>query len=403
MGYFEGPINADEKSATFVWYEFLDHPHPASQHRRCHWKLTPPRSRRYDTPTPPHSASGTAVVQYTSFADNHSVTGTYTGDRDGLWRSLQCARVPGPSPADLMRWCMWSPRTDPAAARAALNASSDPPFPSAYVSFAQGNTNLCHRDAPLAGYYVYSYDRAECAQAGLDCAAFGFIEQGSYEGVAPRGRARALALAGTVGYAGTWYADSGPAAGRFGAYLQVVVWDGAAVRLLGFYCLYDPAARRRSACYPVAFTHAPAQQGACPPRSGLATPLAMAVAVPVLATLLALALALAALRRRRSDRGDGALRAKVEEVRARLRITAADGFRVASDPSPGWGRWLRGAWARAGGREAFLQESAVEAAARLALWADFDLDQVPWGRGAAAAAAGGGRHKARPPAERVPP
>jgi hypothetical protein len=313
-------------------------------------------------------------VQFTSFADNHNVTGTYTGDRDGLWLSLECALVPDPSPADFMRWCLWSSSTDLTVVRAALNESSDPPFPSAYVSFAQGNTNLCHRDAALAGHYIYVLDMAECIRAGLDCTSFGFIEQGSYEGVAPRGRARALTLAATVGYAGTWYADSGPAAGRSGAYLQVVVWDGSAIRLFGFYCLYDPAARRRSDCYPVAFTHAPAQRSTCPPRPPAAPP-AVAVAVSVLTALLALALALAVLCRSHTDRGDGALRAKVAELRARLRIAPADGFRLASDPPPGRGAvWLRGAGVPQ--RAVFLQDSAVEAAARLAMWEDFDVDQV---------------------------
>ena len=119
----------------------------------CVFRFPPSLTHRYDTLSPPHSASGTAAVQYTDFADKHSVTGTYTGDRSGPWLSLDCTLIPDPSPAILVQWCLWSPRTDLAATRAELEGG-DAPFPSAYVSLTQGTTNLCYRDAPLAASIV---------------------------------------------------------------------------------------------------------------------------------------------------------------------------------------------------------------------------------------------------------
>eukprot|EP00291_Cryptomonas_curvata_P027088 CAMPEP_0172176154 /NCGR_PEP_ID=MMETSP1050-20130122/14637_1 /TAXON_ID=233186 /ORGANISM="Cryptomonas curvata, Strain CCAP979/52" /LENGTH=93 /DNA_ID=CAMNT_0012848359 /DNA_START=355 /DNA_END=632 /DNA_ORIENTATION=+ len=91
-GYFEGPIDAGSGTAKFSWF---------------------------DTPRPPVSASGTAAVRFSGFGPAHNVTGEYWGGATGAWLGLRCALVPNASAEEMMAWCLWSPATDRARARAA--------------------------------------------------------------------------------------------------------------------------------------------------------------------------------------------------------------------------------------------------------------------------------------------
>jgi hypothetical protein len=71
-----------------------------------------PCRRRFDTPRPPASSSGTAAVRFSSFGPAHNVTGTYWGAATGAWLGLRCALVPNASAEEKMTWCLWSPATD---------------------------------------------------------------------------------------------------------------------------------------------------------------------------------------------------------------------------------------------------------------------------------------------------
>lgn len=145
----------------------------------------------------------------------------------------------------------------------------------------------------------------------------------------------------------------------------------------GFYCANNPATGRRSNCFPEAYTliaaPAPCTEDEAGGTSWTRTLLPLIVVLPAVAALVLLLACAVACEggRRGEDDSDRLLRAEVAALRARLRITQADGFLLEMDQhSPWWWQWLCGGVrgrTRAGGL-VFLQRSGVEAAARLALW-----------------------------------
>jgi hypothetical protein len=98
-GYFEGPINAGSKTATFTRsMSTIDAPFclnkllqtPPISDRATH----APRRRRLDSPRPPAaSTSGAAAVRFSGFGPAHNVTGDYWGAAAGKWLGLRCVLV----------------------------------------------------------------------------------------------------------------------------------------------------------------------------------------------------------------------------------------------------------------------------------------------------------------------
>ena len=329
--------------------------------------------------------AGTAFVDY-SGADRdsqHLITGSFSGDRSGPWLGLNCTHVANATAEELSTWCLWSPQTDRAAVRALLNKSRDSLDLSAF-SGPQGRSDFCYGEAGSAGGYVYTYSGSECITLGLPCADQGVVEEGTYRGVGAAGSALGIALNSTYVYAGAWAASSGPGVGRLGSGLYAAVGDSAGrLTLRGFYCAYDSDGRseaRQAGCFPESYA-LNGRRAACSDSGvaggGWSAELLAAVVVPGL--LVALMLAAAAVSACRAmfgkveDESDRLLRAKMAELRARFRITQPDGFVLSSDPPPAW--W-RPRYIQAGG-VVYLHKSGLEAAARLGLWEDFDIDQVP--------------------------
>ena len=338
--------------------------------------------------------TGSASVDYSGADSQHLITGSFSGDRSGPWLGLNCTHVANATAEELSTWCLWSPQTDRAAVRALLNKSRDSLDLSAF-SGPQGRSDFCYGEAGSAGGYVYTYSGSECITLGLPCADQGVVEEGTYRGVGAAGSALGIALNSTYVYAGAWAASSGPGVGRLGSGLYAAVGDSAGrLTLRGFYCAYDSDGRseaRQAGCFPESYA-LNGRRAACSDSAGVAgggwsAELLAAAVVPGL--LVALMLAAAAVSACRAmfgkveDESDRLLRAKMAELRARFRITQPDGFVLSSDPPPAW--W-RPRYMRAGG-VVYLHKSGLEAAARLGLWEDFDIDQVP-DPGAASGGAG---------------
>jgi hypothetical protein len=270
-----------------------------------------------------------------------------------------------------------------------LNKDRDSLDLSAFSS-AQGSNNFCLNRSSDAGSYIYTYSEQECNTSHLDCVGSGRVELGTIEALkrgAGRGALSAV-LADTFLYTGTWLATSGPAADSYGPNVYVALLaDSTSLTLRGFYCFFDDQTGLRQDCFPEFYsfnTHAAScdesnttgSSASGGGGSAWGTNLLLAILLPTSTTLATLALAAAAwatLCRRRESASDRRFQAAVAAVRAQLRVTAADGFIVSSDPATAWWR----EWAVVPRRRrVFLQLSGVEAAARLALWEDFDVNQL---------------------------
>jgi hypothetical protein len=269
-----------------------------------------------------------------------------------------------------------------------LNKDRDSLDLSAFSS-AQGSNTFCLNRSSDAGSYIYTYSETECNTSHLDCVGSGRVEVGTIETV-KRGEGRgslSAVLADTFLYTGTWLATSGPAAGSYGPNVYVTLLaDSTTLTLRGFYCFFDGQTGLRQDCFPEFYrftTHAAScdESNATLSEGGggggtWTKDLLLAILLPTAITVVMLALAVVAwatLCRRRGSASDRRFRAAVAAVRARLRITAADGFIVSSDPATAWWREWAAVPRR---RRVFLQLSGVEAAARLALWEDFDVNQL---------------------------
>jgi hypothetical protein len=199
--------------------------------------------------------------------------------------------------------------------------------------------------------------------------------------------ALSAALADTFLYSGSWVAINGPAAGSLGPNLYVaLIADSTSLTMRGFYCFFDDETKMRQDCFPEFYSfntnaiscdesNATGSEGGG--GGGAWGPdILLAALLPTAATLTTLTRAAAAwatLCRRRESPSDRRFRVAIADVRARLRITAADGFIMSSDPVTAWWREWAGVARR---HRVFLQLSGVEAAARLALWEDFDVNQL---------------------------
>jgi hypothetical protein len=333
-------------------------------------------------------STGSAAVHYSTLGGGvRSVSWSSAGDRSGRWPALNCSRVPNATAEERRAWCLWSPAADRAAVRGLLNKSRDGLDLSSF-SGPRGRTDFCYRNAADAGAYLYTYSAAECAALGLACGHYGLLEQGTYQAIGTPAGAAGFSLAGSYLYVGAWAAATGPAQGRRGSGLYAAVAAAASggLELRGFFCGYDPAdPGLRAACFPETYAFN-TQRAACEDGpadgGGWSARLLLSVAAPLAAAALLAAAAAAGCAGacgKAEDESDRLLRAKMAGLRARFRIALADGFVLSTDPPPAW--W-RSRHAHAAGGAVYLHKSGLEAAARLGLWEDFDIDQVRWWGGA---------------------
>ena len=336
------------------------------------------RRGRYEASAPAAPESGSAAVYYGALESQRRVSGSFSGGHSGDWLGLNCSLVPNATQEDLAAWCLWSPQTNRASVLGRLNKSRASLDLSSF-SGPQGLSDFCYGEAGRAGSYIYTYSPGECAALGLPCAADGVVEQGTYQGTGSSGAALSVLLDSTVLYAGAWVATSGPGQGRPGSALYAAVAGGDDLSLLGFYCAYGAEGQgppRRIGCFREAYA-LNTRPAACTAGVGEWSAALLAAAI-VPGAIVALALAAAAWSAcsavfgKVEDESDRLLRAKAAELRARLRITRADGFGLSSDPPPAWWR----PWQRSPRGVVYLHRSGLEAAARLGLWEDFDIDQV---------------------------
>ena len=156
--------------------------------------------------------------------------------------------------AALRRYRLWSPVTNRSAVEQALHTSGLGIDRSRFNG-TDGRASWC-LSASSAGTYSRALSPQACGS--LPCAQKGSLDNGTYRPIREfGGSALATAFEDTYGYVGAWDSTAGPAAGTNGTVILAVLLDsapapgggGGLLRLAGFYCTWDAAARRRRDCF----------------------------------------------------------------------------------------------------------------------------------------------------------